>query len=67
VPPVVPALTNQPSSRSAAAIRSPTDVPPLTGKTYQILDTTPDGAFEGITSLAARLFYVPISIREHHR
>jgi sigma-B regulation protein RsbU (phosphoserine phosphatase) len=29
---------------------------------YQVLDTPPDGAFERITSLAARLFDVPISI-----
>jgi sigma-B regulation protein RsbU (phosphoserine phosphatase) len=29
---------------------------------YQVLDTPPDGAFERITSLAARLFEVPISI-----
>lgn len=29
---------------------------------YDILDTPPDGAFERITSLAARLFNVPISI-----
>jgi sigma-B regulation protein RsbU (phosphoserine phosphatase) len=29
---------------------------------YQVLDTPPDGAFERITALAARLFDVPISI-----
>jgi phosphoserine phosphatase RsbU/P len=29
---------------------------------YDILDTPPDGAFERITALAARLFHVPISI-----
>ena len=29
---------------------------------YEVLDTPPDGAFERITSLAARLFDVPISI-----
>jgi sigma-B regulation protein RsbU (phosphoserine phosphatase) len=29
---------------------------------YQVLDTPPDGAFERITALAARLFGVPISI-----
>jgi sigma-B regulation protein RsbU (phosphoserine phosphatase) len=29
---------------------------------YQVLDTPPDGAFERITALAARLFRVPISI-----
>jgi sigma-B regulation protein RsbU (phosphoserine phosphatase) len=29
---------------------------------YQVLDTPPDGAFERITALAARLFQVPISI-----
>jgi sigma-B regulation protein RsbU (phosphoserine phosphatase) len=29
---------------------------------YQVLDTPPDGAFDRITSLAARLFEVPISI-----
>ena len=29
---------------------------------YHVLDTPPDGAFERITSLAARLFGVPISI-----
>jgi sigma-B regulation protein RsbU (phosphoserine phosphatase) len=29
---------------------------------FQVLDTPPDGAFERITALAARLFQVPISI-----
>lgn len=29
---------------------------------YDILDTPPDGAFDRITALAARLFSVPISI-----
>src|SRR3954470_18015071 len=29
---------------------------------YDILDTPPDGAFDRITRVAARLFYVPISI-----
>lgn len=29
---------------------------------YEVLDTPPDGAFDRITSLAARLFEVPISI-----
>ena len=29
---------------------------------YEVLDTPPDGAFDRITSLAARLFKVPISI-----
>jgi sigma-B regulation protein RsbU (phosphoserine phosphatase) len=29
---------------------------------YQVLDTPPDGAFERITALAARLFQVPIAI-----
>lgn len=31
-------------------------------KRYDILDTPPDGAFERVTNLAARLFDVPISI-----
>jgi hypothetical protein len=29
---------------------------------YEILDTPPDGAFDRITALAARIFDVPISI-----
>jgi hypothetical protein len=29
---------------------------------YEILDTPPDGAFDRITRIAARLFNVPISI-----
>ncbi len=29
---------------------------------YDVLDSPPDGAFDRITSLAARLFEVPISI-----
>jgi len=31
-------------------------------KRYQILDTPPDGAFDRVTALAARLFAVPIAI-----
>ena len=44
-------LTLPDESRRLAAVRR-----------YHVLDTPPDGAFERITSLAARLFDVPISI-----
>ena len=29
---------------------------------YDILDTAPDDAYDGITALAARLFHVPIAL-----
>ncbi len=45
------ALTSADEARRLAAVRR-----------YAILDTPPDGAFDRITALAARLFGVPISI-----
>lgn len=44
-------LTSQDEAERLAAVRR-----------YDVLDTPPDGAFERITALAARLFGVPISI-----
>lgn len=46
-----PALERQDEDARMAAVRA-----------YAILDTPPDGAFDRITSLAARLFDVPIAI-----
>lgn len=51
------------------AVELPADLPPEEEerrlqvlRRYDILDTPPDGAFDRVTSLAARLFDVPISI-----
>ncbi|HET7725759.1 MAG TPA: ATP-binding protein [Candidatus Limnocylindrales bacterium] len=50
------------------AVADPAIIPPdeaarlAAVRRYEILDTPPDGAFERITALAARLFNVPIAI-----
>lgn len=52
----------------AMAVANPAIIPPNEAarlaavRRYEILDTPPDGAFERITALAARLFNVPIAI-----
>jgi eukaryotic-like serine/threonine-protein kinase len=44
-------LTNSQEAQRLAALRR-----------YDVLDTPPDGSFDRVTAMAARLFSVPISI-----
>jgi signal transduction histidine kinase len=50
-------------ARDTASLRPEDEAERLASvRRYQILDTPPDGAFDRITALAARIFGVPISI-----
>jgi len=65
VTPKVPSLSDTAEARRArpSALFPPNERERLEAvRRYEILDTPPDGAFDRITALAARIFDVPISI-----